>query len=211
MGPRLPYAAITTAVLLSALALRIVDPSPVARLRLLAFDSYQQIAPRPYDPRLPVRIVDIDEESLKRIGQWPWPRDQLAKIVRKLQTLGAAAIGFDLIFAETDRQSPEQFAKRLPKRTDTEKLRQLILSLPSYDQDFADAIGSANVVMGFIAVNEHSETALPVKAGFATAGDNPKLFTPAYKGVASSLPLLQASAKGIGSLNWLPRYDQIIR
>ena len=71
MGPRLLYALIVGAVITGALALRIWDPSPVARLRAVVFDTYQQINPRHFDPGLPLRIIDIDEESLKRIGQWP--------------------------------------------------------------------------------------------------------------------------------------------
>ncbi|GBF25977.1 adenylate cyclase 1 [bacterium MnTg02] len=211
MASRLIYTVIIAAVLISALALRIIDPNPIARLRLLAFDVFQQIAPREYDPQLPVRIVDIDEESLKRIGQWPWPRNILAEIVQKLQGLGAAAIGFDLIFSESDRQSPEQFARRLPQTADTEKLRQLILSLPGHDQSFADAIASAKVVLGFISSNTSGKGAPVSKAGFATAGDDPKLFAPAFKGTASSLGIFQEKATGIGSLNWLPQHDQIVR
>ena len=41
----------------------------MARLRAVVFDTYQQINPRHFDPGLPLRIIDIDEESLKRIGQ----------------------------------------------------------------------------------------------------------------------------------------------
>ena len=93
MGPRFLYALIVGAVIVSALALRIWDPSPVARLRSLVFDTYQQIEPRTFDPNLPVRIVDIDEESLKRIGQWPWPRTVLAELVQKLSENGAASPG----------------------------------------------------------------------------------------------------------------------
>ena len=197
MASRILYTVIIAAVLISALALRIIDPNPIARLRLLAFDVYQQIAPREYDPQLPVRIVDIDEESLKRIGQWPWPRNILAEIVQKLQGLGAAAIGFDLIFSESDRQSPEQFARRLPQTADTEKLRQLILSLPGHDQSCADSSASAKVVMGFISLNTSGKGAPVAKAGFATAGDDPKLFAPAFEGTASSLGIFQEKATGI--------------
>jgi len=69
MGSRFLYALIVGAVIVGALALRIWDPDPVARLRSLVFDAYQQIEPRKYDPGLPLRIVDIDEDSLKKIGQ----------------------------------------------------------------------------------------------------------------------------------------------
>jgi adenylate cyclase len=81
MGARLVYALLVGAVIIAAFALRIWDPSPIARLRAIVFDTYQQIKPRKFDP-LPVRIVDIDEDSLKKIGQWPWPRTVLAELVK---------------------------------------------------------------------------------------------------------------------------------
>src|SRR5678816_4899280 len=96
MGPRQLYALIVGTVIAASLVLRIWDPSPVARLRSLVFDSYQRLSPRAFDPSLPVRVVDIDEESLKQVGQWPWPRTVLADLVTKLGQNGAAAIGFDM-------------------------------------------------------------------------------------------------------------------
>ena len=72
----------------------------------LVFDAYQQVSPRAFNPDLPVRIIDIDEELLKEIGQWPWPRTVLADLVDKLEAGGAAAIGFDMVFPEPDRMSP---------------------------------------------------------------------------------------------------------
>ena len=62
MGPRLFYAFIVGTVIAAALALRLWDPAPVARMRALVFDAYQQVQPRKFDPALPVRIVDIDED-----------------------------------------------------------------------------------------------------------------------------------------------------
>ena len=115
MGPRLLYALIVGAVIAAALALRIWDPSPVARLRALVFDTYQQISPRQFDPGLPLRIVDIDEESLKRVGQWPWPRTVLAELVKKLSDNGAAAVGFDMVFPEPDRMSPANALRFWPQ------------------------------------------------------------------------------------------------
>lgn len=62
---------IPVAVLLGALLLRWWDPTPVKLIRLWTFDTFQRLEPRPFTDQ-PVRIVDIDEESLKQIGQWPW-------------------------------------------------------------------------------------------------------------------------------------------
>jgi adenylate cyclase len=210
MGPRLLYVLILGAVITGALALRIWDPSPVARMRSLVFDSYQQISPRAYDPSLPVRIVDIDEESLKQVGQWPWPRTVLAELVTKLAANGAAAIGFDMVFPEPDRLSPANALHYWPKSDALQSLREEVEKLPSNDQVFAEAIGKAPVSLGFIATPQG--TSIPMsKAGFAHGGDDPRLFAPTYPGAAASLPELQAGASGAGSLNWLPEHDQIIR
>ena len=55
---------LTAGILALAVALRVFDPNPVARLRLSIFDSYLNLKPREADPTFPVRIVDIDEASL---------------------------------------------------------------------------------------------------------------------------------------------------
>jgi adenylate cyclase len=210
MGPRLLYALIVGAVIAGALALRIWDPSPVARLRAVVFDTYQVLRPRSYDANLPVRIVDIDEESLKKVGQWPWPRTVLAELVRKLKDNGAAAIGFDIVFPEPDRLSPANALRFWPKSEALAGLRDEVEKLPSNDQVFAEAIGQSPVVLGFIAAPQG--TSIPeVKAGFAHGGDDPALYAPSYPGAASSLTELQDKASGSGSLNWVPEYDQIVR
>ncbi len=69
-------------------------------------------------PRLALRVffrnesshlnVDIDEQCLERLGQWPWPRDMPAGLVDRLHAAGAAAGAFDFIFAEPDRLSPSR-------------------------------------------------------------------------------------------------------
>ncbi|UDQ90609.1 CHASE2 domain-containing protein, partial [Xanthobacter autotrophicus] len=76
------------------------DPAPLQDLRNGLFDLYQRAAPRPYDPDLPVRVVDVDDASLARVGQWPWPRTTIAELTQKLAGLGAAAIAFDMVFSE---------------------------------------------------------------------------------------------------------------
>jgi len=197
-------------VIVGALALRIWDPSSVARLRAVVFDTYQQISPRKFDPSLPLRIVDIDEDSLKRVGQWPWPRTVLAELVRKLSDSGAAAIGFDMVFPEHDRMSPANALRFWPQSDALAGLREEVEKLPSNDQVLAEAIGQGTVVLGFIATPQGGSIPQS-KAGFAHGGDDPRLFAPTYPGAAVSLPELQDKASGAGSLNWLPEYDQIIR
>jgi adenylate cyclase len=176
----------------------------------MVFDTYQQIRPRSFDASLPVRIVDIDEESLKRIGQWPWPRTVLAKLVETLTADGAAAIGFDIVFPEPDRLSPATAIASWPQLAEIPGLRDRVEELPSNDEVFAAAIRKAPVVLGFIAI-PRSTAAPEAKAGFAFGGDDPRWFAPHFDGATASLPVLQEKATGAGSLNWLPEHDQIIR
>jgi adenylate cyclase len=210
MGPRVLYSLIVGAVIIASLALRVWDPSPVARLRSLVFDTYQRISPLQFDPELPVRIVDIDEESLKRLGQWPWPRTLLADLVDKLGSQGAAAIAFDMVFPEPDRLSPANAVQYWPQNSVLAGIKPELDKLPTNDQVLAEAIGGAPVVLGFIA-SPYTDTLPETKAGFAHGGDDPKLFAPYYPGSAASLKELQDPALGAGALNWIPEFDQIIR
>jgi len=89
------------ALLLVAVAARVAASDLLERLSLVCFDLYQQVAPRePGDA--PIRIVDVDDESLSKIGQWPWPRTLVAQLIDKLRDAGAAVIAFDIDFAEPD-------------------------------------------------------------------------------------------------------------
>src|ERR1051325_4396045 len=92
--------AIALLVLAAAVALRLLDYPILSDFRSLMFDQYQRVTPRPYSPDLPVRIVDIDDESLAQLGQWPWPRTLFAQLLERLRKQGVAAIGLDMVFAE---------------------------------------------------------------------------------------------------------------
>ena len=94
--------------LLAILALRVFDPGVFAGLRGSGFDQLQRLFPRQLEQPVPVRIVDIDEASLKAYGQWPWSRITLAKLVDQLTGMGAAAVAFDIVFPEPDRLSPRR-------------------------------------------------------------------------------------------------------
>src|ERR1700737_4344723 len=93
---------ICLALLIGIAALRIADSAPVEELRVRVFDTFQRIDPRVKTAR-PVAIVDIDEKSLAKLGQWPWPRTRIADLVANLTKLGAVVIAFDIVFAEPDR------------------------------------------------------------------------------------------------------------
>jgi adenylate cyclase len=202
---------LTAALLVLAVALRIADPEPVARLRLSVFDSYLNVAPRPLDETLPVRIVDIDEPSLAKVGQWPWPRTKLAAIIDALKAAGARTITLDLILAEPDRLSPGEFAKLFG---DVPQLAPMIAeasSLPSNDDRLAAAIAGAPITLGIAGEDGGSRKAAPPRARFAFAGDDPQGFVPRFSGVIGDLPVLTSAAVGLGAVNWTPQRDQVLR
>jgi len=130
------------ALVLAVFALLLV---PQARTRLdhLAFDTLQNLWPRPYVP-VPVRIVDIDEDSLARLGQWPWPRHSLAALVENLRAAGAAAIALDIILAEPDRTAPARVSADWPL---SPAMRQTIQTLPDPDAVLAAAIAGQPLLL----------------------------------------------------------------
>src|SRR5665647_354509 len=96
---RIGYARLVClALLIGFAALRIADPAPIEEIRVRTFDTFQRIDPRAKLAKSPVTIVDLDEASLAKIGQWPWPRTLIADMVANLAKLGAVAIAFDVIF-----------------------------------------------------------------------------------------------------------------
>jgi adenylate cyclase len=203
------YLPLVCGFLVLAVFLREADPFFVQALRLIAFDSYQRLAPQPYDPGLPVRIVDIDPESIARFGQWPWPRTIMRDLVVRLTERNAAAVAFDILFAEADRTSLEEVVKRLPP--DQARRLQDTTGSPTNDALFAAALKAAPSVLPIILTGEESSLAFAAKAGFAFAGDDPKPFLRAFPGAETNLPLLDAAAKGIGSMNLSPNRDGVVR
>ncbi len=206
---RYVYAALVLAILAGATLIRLADPFFVQALRLIAFDSYQKLDPAPYDPDLPVRIVDVDEASLAKIGQWPWPRTIMAKLLDTLGADGAAVAAFDILFSEPDRTSPEEAVKHMTPQ-EAAALTPLIVGKQTHDQIFADSIAKNPTILA-TALTAHATPPPPLKAGFATVGDDPKDFVPTFAGANVNLPILDAAATGIGSINWIPDRDQVVR
>jgi adenylate cyclase len=159
----------------------------------LVFDQYQRWKPRPYAFDQPVRIVEIDEESLKRLGQWPWPRERLAALVEALKGAGVAAIAFDFLFAEKDRADAGAPTGETP------------------DNVFARAIDGAPVVLGSFVSEAPNGAGGSVKAGFVTAGDDATKFLTPSPGALAPLSELAQHAAGVGFLNWRPDSDRVVR
>ena len=175
------------------------------------FDGYQRLAPRSYMPA-PVRVVDIDDESLDRIGQWPWPRTVVARMVRKLQAAGAAVIVFDMIFAEPDRTSPGRVVKVWPQTPELRALAGALQGLPDHDDVLAEVVAAAPVVLGMaLGLETVSPDIPPRKFGFAFSGADPAGFLPNYPATTRNLPVLEQAASGIGVLTAPVDADGIVR
>ena len=197
-------------LLIGLAALRVADPAPLDELRVRVFDTFQVIEPRVKTAR-PVTIVDIDEKSLAKLGQWPWPRTRLADLVTNLTTLGAAVIAFDIVFAEPDRLNPGTAAETMRYLDDF--TRSKLRELPSNDQIFSDAIRRSRVVLGETAlanVMSEFDSTLPV-TGFAMGGEDPTPFLFEFPGLLRNIRVLETAAAGRGLITIKTERDGIIR
>ncbi len=198
-------------LLFALVGLRMWDPPPLEELRLRTFDTYQKLAPRPLMASSPAVILDIDEQSLSSFGQWPWPRTLIADLVTRLTKLGAAAIAFDIIFAEPDRVSPNLMAGSLPNLDD--ETREKLLRLPSNDQILADAMRQSRVVVGqsLVHIPDPQTQARPPTARLGMMGADPSPFIWTGPGLVQNVPELEAAAAGRGVLTIIAEHDGIVR
>lgn len=184
---------------------RVADPFFVRTVRETAFDQFQRISPRPPGDA-PVRVVDIDEASLRIYGQWPWPRSRLAELTERLGQMGAAAIAFDMLFAEPDRLSPvtmlrdPAFTRLMPPR----EIQRLMHEIDDNDRAFAEMLAMTPSVLGFARLDAEEGGKPPIKTGFAYTGVDPAPAVPRLPSVATNLAILDQAASGIGSISLSP-------
>jgi len=184
------------------------NPAPLEILRNASSDQFQRWHPRTYR-EVPVRIIDIDDESLRRLGQWPWPRTMIAELVTKLQAGGAAAIVFDVVFAEPDRTSPRPMLELWQAPA---SLRRQVEKLPDHDEVLRQAIARGRVVVGIAVDRAGSRWAVPeVKARFVVAGAAPQPYVHEFTSVIGALAELQTAAAGAGTLTFVSDRDGVVR
>ncbi len=193
---------------LAAVLVGLAGNSPVLyRLSSLVFDFYQNLKPRP-EAGAPIVIVDIDEASMRQVGQWPWPRSEIAQIVNQLGQLGAATVAFDVLFAEPDRTSLGTAAATLVRAGAKVDLP---ADLPDNDQLLAQAFSQNAVTAGFVLTNENQNDLPNAKAGFAFAGADPQSYLITFTGGLGNLPILTDAATGLGFYSFPPSPDGIVR
>ena len=211
-------------VMLAALwGFRHWNPPPLQTFQLKTFDFYQNLQPREQKdlhpqlqsvmPKQPVVIVDIDEMSLEKYGQWPWPRTLIAKLVDGLREYGVAVIAFDVFFPEYDRMSPTLLAENLQGLDDT--LVEQLKALPTTESALADSMRKTRVVLGQGTLQEAKamDGDLPVKAKIALMGNPDKVLAriPRFPGVLRNVPELESAAMGLGMVALQPEIDGVIR
>ena len=219
----LPFIA-PMAVLLTAVSLQLWQPYPIEFTRNLVFDQYNRWLPR-HEQDSPVVFVDIDEASLARLGQFPWPRSVFADLVNKMTGYGSAAIAFDILFTEADRTAPAEILPvwenlRLSENApEWQALRAAITAqITSPDDALARAMSDAPVIMATMMSDEAARLAAP-KAGIAvraqgssdTDGLDPMRNVPASSFAISNRDVLNDNALGLGSINARIDDDGIIR
>ncbi|NIA69920.1 adenylate/guanylate cyclase domain-containing protein [Pelagibius litoralis] len=198
-------------LLLPLLALRVWDPAPLEILRLKIFDLYQIAQPR--EPTMqPAIIVDIDEESLAEIGQWPWPRTEVARMVAQLREAGAVAIAFDVVFAEPDRTSPALYAESLGGLEP--EVAAALRALPSNDEVLARELAQTRLVLGQSGYHRNvtgKESAPQPKVPLATIGGDPRPYLFRFPALVRNTPVLDEAAPGRAVFNLVPGSDGVVR
>jgi adenylate cyclase len=207
----LRYWIVVSIVIAGAIALRHADPTIVARLRMLGFDTLQQYAPRIPDPKYPVRIVDADERSITKLGSWPWDREVYARLLDVLGRLGASAIAFDIVFPKDQRHPWANMPNTIRQSKEFQVVLKQLSNVKSGSEKFAASIGQHRVILGIIGKKDASFSVRDARASFSTVGDKVERFVPSFRGAKTNAPLLEKVTDGLGVLNWFPEHDQILR
>lgn len=151
-------------------------------------------------PGTGVVVVDIDEASLARYGQWPWPRSTTAEMIGRLQDAGAAAIGFDIVFAEADRSSPAALAPLWSRRHGL-TVAGGTAPLPDYDAEFTRTIARGRVVTGYVLLPDDDGRRPEVANGVAMLGIGTPPALKSFGGSVPNLPAFDRAAAGQGSFS----------
>ncbi len=195
-------------LLIFLIFLKFLNPSFIKSVSYLSFDLYQKLFAE--EKKTDVVIIDIDEKSLGKFGQFPWNRTVFAKILDQLNTSNPKAIGFDIFFTEKDKQSPEEIFKSFGLvPADIAELQ----NLKSPDDLFSEKLKESKSIIAVLGSNvpSHSNYDRKAKARFLSKGGDPKNFTYSYPYSIGSLEKLEKNVKGLGSISFLDQLDGIIR
>ena len=179
-------------------------------VRLAAFDAYQSWAPRTRQSG-PAVIVAIDEESLRKHGQWPWPRTWLAQLVSRIAEADPVAIGIDIVMPEADRLSPARLPEFVPGMGPD--LVQRLAGLPSNDTVLAQTLQASQVVLGIAGLDGEAPGArrnvrrVPIR----TVGGDPRPLVRRFDAALHSADEIDRVVKGHGLLSVDPERGVVRR
>jgi CHASE2 domain-containing sensor protein len=181
---------------LAAALLSLTRPAALVNLEFSVYDMLVRWTPT----RLPsgkIVIVDVDEKSLARVGQWPWRRDIIGRLIDSLRDRGAAAVALDIMFPESDRFEGSGI---------------------SPDAVLSDSLRRGRVILGYGLLFDATRDVpkpcvqhalgLPIIRSAGVQTDDP--FFRATSAICN-IPTLTAAAQASGFLNAAPDPDGILR
>ena len=194
-------------LLIFFVTLKVMNPQIIQKISFINYDFYQKVFNR--GKVTTVTIVDIDEKSIAKIGQFPWRRDVYSKILSNLNQYNPSVIAFDIVFSEEDKQNPKDLLIQLQKETN-----ELInVEVPNTNQIFIDSLAQSKVILPILGepndiyIKNNSKPKLRVLA----KGNDPRNYIYKYKNKITSLEEINNAASGIGSISLVPSIDGIIR
>ncbi|OHB26054.1 MAG: hypothetical protein A2X84_09755 [Desulfuromonadaceae bacterium GWC2_58_13] len=156
-----------------------------------------------------VVVVDIDDGSLQRYGQWPWPRSLVALLLERIRQAGPKAVGVDILFTEPDRSRADALPPPLRSQL-AEELRTPVFVTP--DAALAEVLRLGPFVLGFKLRFEESAATDLTMAGLPAlniASPSPSLFQ--APGALVPLPEFVQSVSAAGFLNASADRDGVFR
>lgn len=193
-----------------------------AYLNILDYKLYDAVFQKIYSKARSdaVAIVDIDEYSLEKFGQWPWPRYRVALLLQKINMAGALAVGADILFAEPDGTSPVVLQRSFKKDLHIDvEFSGIPEGLMDNDRLMATLLQQGPYVLGYSFIFEKEETQkesfLPpdLKAvEIRTPGAKPAyhyLFTP--PNLIPPLPIFLERGTRAGYMNTVTDPDGVLR
>ena len=194
-------------IFLFLIIIKFTNPTIVQKISFINYDFYQKVFNR--GQVQDVTIVDIDEKSIAKVGQFPWRRDIYSIILKNLNQHNPKAIAFDIVFSEEDKQNPKDLLLQLQKESN-----ELIdIEVADTNKIFVDSIKKSKTILPILGepndnfVKNDSEP----KVRIVTKGENPKNFIYKFKNKIISLEEISNAASGIGSISLIPNIDGIIR
>jgi len=188
----------------------------INRLDFLAYDLRLNLTLPDRKPAASnVVIVDIDEASLRAEGRWPWSRQKMGELVTKLKQAGVHTIGFDVAFAEPERNVAQELIASASASGELQHQDYLEQLIPDMDRDlqFSKLLSGQNIVLGFLlhATDDGSVGALPSPWTVIAEDQRDRLTVPMMSSYTGNLPLLQKAAGHGGFLNTTMDADGVLR